>query len=391
MRSAAALLGLFAIGSLAFTACDGDDDTIGGGGSSGQAGKGGKGGSAGKGGSNAGKGAESGTAGDTGGTGATGGSNATGGSSSGKGGSGAQGGSGAKGGSNATGGTTDGTAGDSASGASGSAGDDGTGGSTNGTGGTAGTSGTAGLSGVGGSIGASGAGAGGEAGSTGGEAGGGGSGPVPTPKACTYECQLDDDCDPGHNYTCVDGLCLNAERACTSHDGCIPWATGLTETCAQDTDCYYFADFGDLCINVAGGGYCVSVPFEGDCAFGAPTVADKFELSDTATVCLDLSGRCDAHQCTKGCTSDANFCTTSPNNKRGPECNHDTGKCGGCTGDGQCGGPGTSHCNVATGTCGCVADDDCNGLAGMDTCIDGKCSCSASSCTAFPDATPICG
>jgi hypothetical protein len=379
MRSPAALLGLFAIGSFAFAACDGDDDTIGGGGSSGHAAQGGKGGSAGKGGSNAGKGGESGTSGGTGGTGATGGkggSGATGGSSSGNGGSGAQGGSGAKGGSGATGGSTDGTAGDGAAGASGSAGEDATGGSINGTGG---------------SIGASGAGAGGEAGSSGGEAGGGGSGPVPTPKACTYECQLDDDCDPGNNYTCVDGLCLNAERACSSHDGCIAWATGLTETCAQDTDCYYFADFGDLCISVGGSGYCVSVPFEGDCAFGAPTLANKFAVSDTATVCLDLSGRCDAHQCTRGCTSDPSFCTTSPNNKRGPVCDPDTGKCGGCTDDGQCGGPGTSHCNVATGTCGCVADDDCNGLAGMDTCIDGKCSCSASSCTAFPDATPICG
>jgi len=332
MRSAAALLGVFVLGSLAFTACDGDDDTIGGSGTGGSAAKGGKGGGAGKGGSN---GATGGTSTETGGTGATGGS-------------------------------SDGGAG--MAGSSGAAGDDGTGGT----------------------VGAAGAGAGGEAGSTGGEAGGGGSGPAPTPLACTYECVLDADCDPAHGYTCVGGLCLDAERACNVHDDCVAWATSLTEPCAADTDCEFFA-YGDLCIDVGGNGLCVMVPFEDECAFGEATLAQKFGLLDTATVCLDLSGRCDAHQCSRGCTSDPDFCTTGPNDKRGPVCDSVSGKCGGCTSDSQCGGPGTSHCNLATGVCGCQDDVECDGLAGMDACIQGKCSCSAASCTAFPSATPICG
>lgn len=370
MKSAGALLGLFVIGSLAFTACDGDDDTIGNAGTGGTAAKGGKGGGSGTGGSNAGEGATGGTSAASGGTGGT--SAGNGGTASGKGGTSARGGSSGKGG------TSAGTAGGGAAGAS--AGEDGTGGATGGTPGVGGT----------GIIGMAGAGAGGEAGNNGGEAGGGGTGPAPTPKACTYECAIDTDCDPAHGYTCVDGLCLDAERTCNAHEECIAWATGLTEPCSEDTDCVYNADYGDLCINVGGTGLCVMVPYGGECAFGESTVAQKFGVADTATVCLDLSGRCDAHQCFRGCTSDPDFCTTPPNNKLGPVCDTVTGKCGGCTGDGQCGGAGTSHCNVATGVCGCQSNDECGGVAGMDTCVAGKCSCSATSCTTFPDATAIC-
>jgi hypothetical protein len=375
MRSAGALLGLFVIASLAFTACDGDDDTIGNAGSGGTAAKGGKGGS-GTGGSNAGEGATGGTSAASGGTGgSSAASGGTGGTSAGNGGtSSGRGGSSARGGSSGKGGSSSGTAGDGASGASA-----GEGGATGGTPGVGGT----------GIIGMGGAGAGGEAGSTGGEAGGD-TGPAPTPKACTYECTIDTDCDPDHGYTCVDGLCLDAERSCNAHEECVAWATGLTEPCNEDTDCVYNADFGGLCINVAGSGLCVMVPYGGDCAFGAATEAQKNGSTDTATVCLDLSGRCDAHQCFRGCTSDPNFCTTPPNNKRGPLCDAVTGKCGGCTGDGQCGGSGTSHCDLATGVCGCQSDDECGALAGMDTCVAGKCSCSATSCTTFPDATAVC-
>ena len=376
MRSAGALLGLFVIGSLVFTACDGDDDTIGTGGTGGTAAKGGKGGGSGTGGSNAGEGATGGTSMETGGTGgSSAASGGTGGTSAGNGGSSSgKGGTSARGGSSGKGGSSGGTAGDGASGEGGAAG------------------GTPGVGGVGGTgvIGTAGAGAGGEAGSGGGEAGGGGTGPAPTPKACTYECAIDTDCDPAHGYTCVDGLCLDAERACNAHEECIAWATGLTEPCSVDTDCVYNADFGDLCINVAGQGLCVMVPYGGDCAFGESTLAQKNESTDTATVCLDLSGRCDAHQCFRGCTSDPDFCTTPPNNKRGPVCDTVTGRCGGCTGDGQCGGSGTSHCNLATGVCGCQSNDECGALAGMDSCVAGKCSCSATSCTTFPDATAVC-
>src|SRR5678815_4085971 len=207
-------------------------------------------------------------------------------------------------------------------------------------------------------------------------------------------CIRDRDCDPAHDITCVGGLCLDAGLKCNTHEDCVPWATNLIETCTQDTDCLYFVLYGDLCMNVGGTGLCVTVPFADFCAFGEPTVAGKFGSSDTATVCLDLSGRCDAHKCFRGCTSDPDFCANASSSaKRGPDCDTVTGKCGGCTGDGDCGGPGTSHCNVATGVCGCQVESDCAGLsgAGLDTCVAGKCSCSESSCSTFPNATPVCG
>ena len=384
MRSAATLLGLFVLGSLAFTACDGDDDTTSGtGGSSASGGSAAKGGSAGTG--TGGSNPEGGESGIANGSSGKGGNNGVGGTSSGKGGTssgkggtsaGKGGTSAGKGGTGANGGNaTGGGAGEGAAGAAAAAGDTGAGGTTGGT------------------IGASGAGAGGDSGNNGGEAGSGG--PAPSPKACTYGCTADEDCDPAHQITCVDGLCLNAGRACTFKEDCIGlMSTGLAgEPCTQDEDCPYFM-YGDLCMEVGGAGLCLN-PASSDCPSGGqPTLLGKFGSSDTAMVCLELEGRCDAHQCFLGCSSDPNFCANAVGNSaRGPQCNAATGKCGGCTSNGDCGGPGTSHCNLTTGVCGCQVDNDCNGLnsAGLDTCIAGQCSCSASSCSTFPDATPICG
>jgi hypothetical protein len=146
--------------------------------------------------------------------------------------------------------------------------------------------------------------------------------------------------------------------------------------CASDTDCFYFPD--DVCVNVAGLGKCARLaPHPDDSASGcqepSPRAVQLPRLvgGQTVVVCANTSQRCEQGQCVPTCETDA-ACTPA---KNGSIC--DEGGACRCVKDDDCGGPGVSRCNVATGSCECTRDTDCNDLLGADVCVNGRCGCSS--------------
>jgi hypothetical protein len=362
MRSAVAFVSLVVLGSLAFTACGGDDDSFSSvGGSAGA--KAGKSGGAGKG-----------SAGEPSAGGAgEGGANSLGGGSG-------KGGSGARGGHSGTGGSS--TGGTNATGGTGTGGTNATGG-TNG-GGTSGSGGSGALGSSGDGTGGGGEGGGPEAGG----AGQGGQGGTVEPHAafCSYHCTDSNQC--GQGSICNDaGLCVSAlarPLSCDADDECTPAASFWGPECTSDADC---AVGTQACVAVGGVGQCAFLA-DSPCFSGAPAERTKFGSTDQVSVCT-VPGVCQRHACATTCAVD-----TDCFGGTGPTCNTTTHFCGGCTAETDCFGAGVSHCDVPTGMCQCASNDDCTGtfgIPGTDTCVNGTCGCSSASlCTAYPDATIAC-
>ncbi len=141
------------------------------------------------------------------------------------------------------------------------------------------------------------------------------------------------------------------------------------KTCTADVDCVNeggFSQFGDVCIDVLGGG---------NCAFLATSTSNCTSTLNTATFStfnvkkygsderVDVCGkpsRCDADRgsCQNPCTSNTS-CTPA---RGGKTCNVGLGKCE-CGSDGDC-GPGAPTCNLALKQCECASQSDCSADTG---------------------------
>jgi hypothetical protein len=192
-----------------------------------------------------------------------------------------------------------------------------------------------------------------------------------SPRVCAELCSVDDDCarDSGiqrflchpathHCSTCLDDMICIATRSF--------WTA---KTCTADFDCVNeggFAPFGDVCIDVIGGG---------SCAFLATSTSNCTSTLNTATFStfnvkkygsderVDVCGkpsRCDADRgsCQNPCTSNTS-CTPA---RGGKVCNVGLGKCE-CGSDGDC-GPGAPTCNLVLKQCECASPSDCSADTG---------------------------
>jgi hypothetical protein len=254
-----------------------------------------------------------------------------------------------------------------------------------GEGGTAAES-TGGMGGEGNTAPLGGAGADGGGGEPGGGAGGA---PDASLKACTNECEIDDDCavlDSPVILSCDQAThrCVDALEPCETNDNCVPWVSLWYTPCTKQADCT-----DSFCVTWEGKGYCANAPSDDFCfpPWTAPSQLLEFGSADPQMfdVCFGTGATCNAGKCIASCADP--FLGGCDGN--GDTCNEVSGLCECETGDscasGVCGAD--SHCVE------CVTSDDCaENAAGNTSCFDGKCGCgSADSCPDDTQAgTPVC-
>jgi hypothetical protein len=188
-----------------------------------------------------------------------------------------------------------------------------------------------------------------------------------SPAICAEVCSTDDDCarDVGvqalrchpathHCSTCLEDITCIAARSL--------WTA---KVCTADFDCVNeggFSPFGDVCIDIAGTGYCAFLATNTtQCtSFLNTPMFSTFEVkklgsNERVNVCGKPS-RCDADRgaCQNPCTSNTS-CTPA---RGGKVCNTGSGRCE-CAGDGDC-GPGAPVCNLALRQCECGSQADCS-------------------------------
>lgn len=269
------------------------------------------------------------------------------------------------------------TAGDGGGGAAGSGATSGAAGASgSGTGGFGGT--TAGMSG-----------AGGTAGGGGGSAGGG---PLRT---CGERCNTNTDCrvfSLDYGYVCNPSThrCERFAEPCRNSVECLPANSFWIFACSTDMDCFFFSD--DLCVDVGGVGRCARLaPSANGCQ--SPNddeiMMPRFGAAGSVLVCGNASLTCSEGACIPGCSSNAD-CTPDRN---GSVCDTNARLCR-CVSDGDCGGPGVSRCNTASGRCECSDPRDCAEVPNANACTAGRCGCAAvSACNderTFSGTTYVC-
>jgi hypothetical protein len=290
-----------------------------------------------------------------------------------------------------------GEGGASASSGAGASGDAGAGGAPTSVGGeSGGPSGSGGDSGGGDSGGADsgGAGSGGAGGDTvagaGGDAGSGGRGELDEPRACHYECNVDDDCEsPGIiKYECHERTkrCGTQDLSCAGHGDCVAFASSWNFACEQDDDCLLATE---ACVDAGGYGRCAEIYVQ-ESGCGLPgqvsITRPKFgTVEELVQVCGNDNGRCGDGACFFGCTG-ASDCGEGS----GDSCDTESGRCT-CADDNECS---SGSCNQRTQLCDeCVSDFHCFRDPTRDRCVAGRCGCSSAEVCSdelFPAATPVC-
>jgi hypothetical protein len=268
------------------------------------------------------------------------------------------------------------------------------GGQTGGAGGDSADAGMAGMT-AGGIAGEAAAGTnmGGDSGAAGdaGAAGSGGeSGGPPTAKQCGYACEDQTDCMATEfSFTChpTQKQCVE----CVADADCYPMLSFWFSTCTGDQDC---AEFGELCVDANGEGWCAPPPDSegGGCIFGEPSNLPKFAAAGNVEVCVYLNGSCSDGRCEPGCEHPQfGGCEAG----QGNTCDPVSGLCT-CANSDECTANGVSVCNPTTSLCECFNDDDCaetSAQTGHGVCVNGKCGCAgADTCvdSPFAGATVVC-
>ena len=270
-----------------------------------------------------------------------------------------------------------------------------------GSGGTAGSGGNAGSTSQAGMTGEAGAGGavemptgGAPNGGAGGASGAGGAGGASAEaRSCDYQCNTDDDCKKGIDATekCdpTTKRCQDPNAVCAVDSDCLANVSQWTVSCLDDAGC--FADV-EACVTSNGKGYCASLPDPNfpdfPCVTGVVLSVARFGTQGNVDVCGSPDPRCFGGKCAAGCSDpDQGGC----NNGEGNVCNTNTGLCECDTND-----------DCASNLCDnrrcldCATSDDCAASAastGLDTCVNGKCSCSGSQvCLSggYDSATPVC-
>ncbi len=222
--------------------------------------------------------------------------------------------------------------------------------------------------------------------------GAGGHGTPEAPKACSYECSDDDDCDsPGIlEYVCDPNTqrCQAPELTCSGHRDCVPFASSWVLACEKDDDC---VTKDSVCVDAGGYGRCARAFDEAsDCPLpGQVSVTrTRFGTIEDVQVCGATNGRCSDGACFLGCSGPSD-CGKGD----GDSCDVESGRCT-CVADTECASGEVSHCNPDTQRCDeCASDFDCFLDPARDRCVDGRCGCSSSdvcSDVIFPAATPVC-